>query len=66
MPISPIQMFSLDHPIDADEYLEALLNNPDYRNIEEIERRANALISDHELRARFMTKAQAALAPFCE
>ncbi|MEH2546812.1 hypothetical protein V1283_003457 [Bradyrhizobium sp. AZCC 2262] len=61
MTVSNIEPFSLDHESEADDYLGALPEQPKYRNIREVEKRAKALIRDDRLRERFITKGTQAI-----
>jgi hypothetical protein len=62
MAAGPIEKLTLDNEQEADDYLRDLLMQPELRSIEEVEKRAKALIKDDRLRNRFITKAKATLA----
>jgi hypothetical protein len=62
MSAGPIEQFTLDHENEADDYLKDLLRQPELRSMDEVEKRAKALIKDDRLRDRFIAKAKATLA----
>ena len=62
MAAGPIEKLTLDNEQEADDYLRDLLMQPELRSIEEVEKRAKALIKDDRLRNRFIIKARATLA----
>jgi hypothetical protein len=57
MTVGPVEPFSLDNEIDADEYLQALLERPEFRNMDEVRRRARQLIKIDHLKNHFISKA---------
>ncbi|MCK1396432.1 hypothetical protein [Bradyrhizobium sp. 1] len=62
MPVSNIGPFVLDRQDEVDDYLEQLLEKPQYRSIDEVEHRAQTLIKDASLRSYFISKGREMLA----
>jgi hypothetical protein len=61
MTVGPIETFSIQHESEADSYLEDLLAKPEYRSMDEVEKRAKNLIKDIRLRSYFLDRAKVVL-----
>jgi hypothetical protein len=59
MPV--IETFRIENDAEADEYLQAMLANPEFRSMSEIEIRGYKLIPDPQVRNRFFEKGKADL-----
>jgi hypothetical protein len=57
MALRPVGPFVIDNEIDADEYLTALFEKPDYRSTDEVHMRAEKYIkNDDHLKNYFINK----------
>ena len=53
-----VQSFVIDNEYEADEYLTALLEKPEYRSMDEVIVRAQKYVKDDCLRIYFINKAK--------
>jgi hypothetical protein len=58
MTLGPVGPFVIDNEIDADEYLTALFEKPDYRSMDEVHMRAEKYIKNDHLKNYFINKAK--------
>ena len=58
-----VEPFSIDKESEADDYLRDLLAKPEYRSMDEVNRRAQQLIKDQPLRSYFIKTAREILKP---
>jgi len=59
MPVGPIQTFVIENEIYADDCLRDLFEHAEYRNMDEVRRRARKYIPDDDrLRNYFINKGQ--------
>jgi hypothetical protein len=61
MNVSAVGPFTIEDQSAADEYLEALFENPEYRSMHEVRLRAAEYIRDKRVRDYFIEKAKARL-----
>jgi hypothetical protein len=59
MIVGPIQSYMIENETDADEYLTALLEKPEYRSMDEVHMRAAKYIKDEHVKNYFINKAKA-------
>jgi hypothetical protein len=59
MNVGPIQSYMIENESDADEYLTALLEKPEYRSMDEVRMRAAKYINDGYVKNYFINKAKA-------
>ena len=58
MTVGPLGPFVIENESDADEYLRALLEKPEYGSMNEVRMRAQKYIKDEHLKNCFITKAK--------
>jgi hypothetical protein len=58
MTVGPIETFTIENEIYADDYLTDLLTRPEYRSMDEVRRRAQKYIENDRLRDYFVNIAQ--------
>ena len=61
MNVGPIQSYMIESESEADDYLTALFEKPEYRSMDEAHMRAAKYIKDKHLKNYFITKATAYL-----
>ena len=62
MSVGPVTSFVIENKVAADEYLVALFENPDFKSMDEVERRAASYITDPRVKQYFIGRAKACLA----
>jgi hypothetical protein len=58
MTVGPIGQFTIDNEVEADDYLKALLEKPEYRSMDEARVRAEKYIKDDHLKNHFINRAK--------
>jgi hypothetical protein len=58
MNVGPIQSYMIENESDADEYLTALFEKPEYRSMDEARMRASKYIKDEHLKNYFIDNAK--------
>lgn len=58
MNVGPVQPYMIENESDADTYLTALLENPDYRSIDVVRARAAKYCKNEHLKNYFINKAK--------
>ena len=61
MGVTPAAPYTIDDKADADYYLSELLAQPQYRSMDEVNRRAQSYIRDATIKEYFINKAKALL-----
>ena len=62
MNVGPIQSYMIENEAEADDYLTALFEKPEYRSLGGVQMTAAKYIKDARLKNYFITKAEAYLA----
>jgi hypothetical protein len=62
MNVGPIQSFMIESESEADDFLTALFEKPEFRSMGEVQMSAAKYIKDARLKNYFITKAEAYLA----
>ncbi len=62
MIVGPIGPYVIESESEADDYLTALFEKPEYRSLDEVETRAAKYIKDERLKNYFINKAKALIA----
>jgi hypothetical protein len=62
MIVGPIGPYVIESEFEADEYLTALLEKPEYRSMDEVHKRAAEYIKDEHLKNYFVNQAMDILA----
>jgi hypothetical protein len=57
MNVGPIQSYMIENKSDADEYLSALFEKPEYKSMDEVHTWAAKYIKDQHLKDYFINKA---------
>ncbi len=62
MIVGPIGPYVIESESEADDYLTALFEKPEYRSMDEVHMRASKYIKDERLKNYFINKAKALIA----